>query len=178
MSRLGKLPIVLPTGTEARISDGVIAVKGKEGELRRSFPDSVVAVVLADDHITVSPKNDTQEAHAMWGTVASHVRNMVAGVNEPFVKKLVVEGVGYKVALNNNEIELQVGFSHKVTIPVPEGLTVEVEKNEIIIKGIDKEAVGQFAANVREVKKPEPYKGKGIRYEDEVVRRKEGKRAV
>jgi len=178
MSRLGKLPIALPAGTEAHISDGVISVKGKGGELRRTFPEALVEVTLADKQITVAPKAETSDAHVMWGTIASHVRNMVAGVNEPFVKKLVVEGVGYKVALNNSEIELQVGFSHKVTIPVPQGLTVEVEKNEISIKGIDKEMVGQFAANIRKVKKPEPYKGKGIRYEDEVVRRKEGKRAV
>lgn len=177
MSRLGKIPTQLPAGTEVTVADGVIAVKGKGGELRKQLRDEVV-VEVKDGAVHVTPRDDTREARTMWGTFAAHIRNMVAGVNEPFVKKLSVEGVGYKVALNGNKLDLNVGFSHPVSMEVPENLTVEVEKNEITIKGINKEEVGQFAADVRAVKKPEPYKGKGIRYSDEVVRRKEGKRAV
>ena len=177
MSRIGKQPIAIPAGVEVTVSDGVVVVKGKEGELRRTLhPD--VQVSVADGSVSVVPTNDSRSAQALWGTFASHIKNMIRGVSEPFVKKLHVEGVGYKVNLNGNTLVLDVGFSHSVEIPVPEDVTVEVEKNEITIKGIDTERVGQFAANVRAIKKPEPYKGKGIRYDTEVVRRKEGKRAV
>lgn len=177
MSRLGKIPTALPQGTEVTISDGVITVKGKGGELQKPLHDAV-EVKVENNEVHVAPIGDSREALSMWGTIAAHIRNMVSGVNEPFEKKLSVEGVGYKVALNGNSLDLQVGFSHPVKMEVPAGLTVEVEKNEITIKGINKELVGQFAADVRAVKKPEPYKGKGVRYSDEVVRRKEGKRAV
>tara|TARA_B100000745_G_scaffold130817_1_gene85269 strand:+ start:20240 stop:20776 length:537 start_codon:yes stop_codon:yes gene_type:complete len=177
MSRLGKIPTPLPAGTEVTVADGVIVVKGTGGELRKKLHRDV-EVSVADGAVTVTPAHDGRQAQAMWGTFSSHIKNMVDGVNKPFEKKLVVEGVGYKVALNGHTLDLQVGFSHPVAIEVPEGLTVTVEKNEITITGIDKEHVGQFAADVRSVKKPEPYKGKGIRYHDEVVRRKEGKRAV
>lgn len=178
MSRLGKIPTQLPAGTEVTVAEGVIAVKGKGGELRRTLNEEVV-VEVKDGAVHVSPRDaESRESRTMWGTFAAHVRNMVAGVNEPYVKKLSVEGVGYKVALNGNKIDLSVGFSHPVSLEVPEGITATVEKNEITVAGIDKDAVGQFAANIRAVKKPEPYKGKGIRYSDEVVRRKEGKRAV
>lgn len=177
MSRIGKQPIAIPQGTDVTVSDGVVAVKGKGGELRRQL-HSAVHVSVADGAVSVAPSDDSREAQALWGTFASHIGNMVAGVNEPFVKKLIVEGVGYKVALNGSTLTLDVGFSHSVDVTVPEGIAVSVEKNEITISGIDKDAVGQFAADVRRVKKPEPYKGKGIRYADEVVRRKEGKRAV
>lgn len=177
MSRIGKQPITIPAGTEVNVSDGVIAVKGKGGELRKKLHSDIV-VTVENDAVIVAPANDSRSAQALWGTFASHVQNMVQGVNEPFEKKLLVEGVGYKVNLNGSTLVLEVGFSHSVEVAVPEGITVAVEKNEITITGIDKEAVGQFAANVRAVKKPEPYKGKGVRYSDEVVRRKEGKRAV
>ncbi len=177
MSRIGKLPITIPQGTTVTVNDGEVVVAGKGGELRLALHPAV-SVAVENDTITVTPNNDSNEANALWGTIASRITNMVAGVNEPFEKKLVVEGVGYKVALAGSTLTLNVGFSHPVTVAVPEGITVAVEKNEITVTGIDKVLVGQFAADVRAVKKPEPYKGKGIRYSDEVVRRKEGKRTA
>jgi len=177
MSRIGKQPIEIPAGTEVTISDGILTVKGKGGELSKKIHSDVIIKVEGTEAV-VSPANDSRQAQAMWGTFASHVRNMVTGVNEPYEKKLSVEGIGYKVALEGSKLVLSVGFSHTVDIAVPEGVTVEVEKNEISIKGANKEVVGQFAADIRAIKKPEPYKGKGIRYTDEVVRRKEGKRAA
>ena len=176
MSRIGKQIIAIPAGVDVTIQDGVVAVKGKGGELRKQL-HKLVTVTVADGTVTVNPVDDSNQAYALWGTFASHIKNMIAGVNEPFEKKLVVEGVGFKVALNGQTLKLDVGFSHSVEMAVPEGIEVNVEKNEITIKGIDKEKVGQFTADVRAVRKPEPYKGKGIRYADEVVRRKEGKRA-
>jgi len=177
MSRIGKQPIEIPTGTEVTISEGILTVKGKGGELSKKLHEDVTVKVEGTE-VVVTPANETRQAQALWGTFASHVRNMVTGVNEPYTKKLSVEGVGYKVALEGSKIVLNVGFSHQVEVVIPEGVEVEVEKNVISIKGANKEVVGQFAANVRAVKKPEPYKGKGIRYSDEVVRRKEGKRAA
>ncbi len=177
MSRIGKKPIAIPSGTEVKVSDGVVYVKGKGGELSRPVhPKTEVNVEGSEVLVTV--KDNSQVSMAMWGTMASLIANMVVGVNEPYGKKLIVEGVGYKVNLQGKTIVLEVGFSHKVELQVPDGLTIEVEKNNISIKGIDKELVGQFAAEIRAVKKPEPYKGKGIRYDDEVIRRKEGKRIV
>ena len=177
MSRIGKQTITVPAGTDVNVADGVVAVKGKGGELRKKV-NSLVNITVADGTVAVNPVDESRAAHAMWGTFASHVQNMIQGVNEGFEKKLIVEGVGFKVNLNGKTLVLEVGFSHSVEMEVPEGVEVIVEKNEITIKGADKEQVGQFAANVRAVKKPEPYKGKGIRYSDEVVRRKEGKRAA
>lgn len=177
MSRIGKKPIIIPQGTKVNVSDGIVSVKGKGGELRRKLHPSI-DVKTEGTEVIVSPQDDSRIASALWGTFASHITNMISGVNEPYEKKLVVEGIGYKVALQGKMLVLEVGFSHKVELAVPEGLEVSSEKNEITIKGIDKELVGQFAAEVRAVKQPEPYKGKGIRYFDEVVRRKEGKRVV
>ena len=176
MSRIGKQTISVPAGTTVTVADGVVAVAGKGGELRKRIHKDV-AITVDGDTVTVTPNNETPLALALWGTFSSHVQNMVTGVNEPFVKKLLVEGVGYKVDLTGSTLKLSVGFSHPVLVTVPEGVEVIVEKNEITIKGASKEAVGQFAADVRAIKKPEPYKGKGIRYSDEIVKRKEGKRA-
>jgi len=177
MSRIGKLAIEIPQGTDVSVSDGAVSVKGKGGELKRPLHSSI-SVSVQDGAVKVEPADDSKLATALWGTFASHVRNMVQGVNEPFVKKLILEGVGYKVALSGDSIELNVGFSHPVKIKIPEGITAVVEKNVITISGADKELVGQFTADVRSTKKPEPYKGKGLRYEDEVVRRKQGKKAA
>lgn len=177
MSRIGKTPIEIPAGTEVSVADGMVAVKGKGGELKKEIHNAVT-ISVQDGQVVVAPVNDSRLATSLWGTFASHVKNMVSGVNEPFVKKLVVEGVGYKADVSGNKIVLNVGFSHPVEIEIPEGITATVEKNEITISGIDKESVGQFAAQVRAKKKPEPYKGKGIRYDNEVVRRKQGKRSV
>ncbi len=176
MSRIGKKPIQIPTGTEVTVSGGIVVVKGSGGELSRRIP-SGVEVGVSGSEINVSLKKSSKNS-AIWGTIASHIANMISGVNQPYEKKLILEGVGYKVALQGKTLILEVGFSHKVELDIPDDVDVTVEKNEINIKSINKESVGQFAADVRAVKKPEPYKGKGIRYSDEVVRRKEGKRAV
>lgn len=181
MSRIGKQPIKIPENTKVSISDDVISVKGPLGELSRALHEAV-SVKMQNNEIVITPTNTSRLAQALWGTYASHVKNMVRGVNEVFEKKLVVEGIGYRVnlldSLSGKNLELIVGYSHKVVLVIPEGLTVVVEKNNISISGPDKEKVGQFAAEIREVKKPEPYKGKGIRYKDEVVRRKQGKKTV
>lgn len=177
MSRIGKQPITVPEKTEVQATDGFLTVKGPHGELKRPLSREVT-VAVEDGTVTVAPVRDTKLSTSLWGTFASHVRNMVQGVNEPFVKRLVVEGVGYRVELAGENLKLNVGFSHPVEVKVPQGLAVSVEKNVISVSGPDKELVGQFAANVRAVRKPEPYKGKGIRYEDEVVRRKQGKKGA
>ena len=159
------------------IADGVLTVKGPLGTLSRAFKP-IVAINIEDGKITFAPKEETKLGLALWGTYASHVKNMVSGVNTPFVKKLIVEGVGYKSEASGDKLNLALGFSHPVIMKVPEGVTVTAEKNVITISGIDKEVVGAFAAEVRAKKKPEPYKGKGIRYEGEVVRRKQGKKTA
>lgn len=178
MSRIGNQTIEVPKGTEVNFSDdGVLTVKGPKGELRRSFRP-FVDFTINEEEVRLSPKKKTKFGRSIWGTYASHVRNMVTGVNEPYVKKLVVEGVGFRIKVEGNQLVLNVGFSHPVEKVIPEGLEVVVEKNEITVTGIDKELVGAFTAQVREIKKPEPYKGKGIRYAGEVIRRKEGKKAA
>jgi large subunit ribosomal protein L6 len=177
MSRLGKQSILIPAGTDVSVTSDAIMVKGKGGTLSRQVHPSI-KVSVENGSASVEPANNTRLAKALWGTYAAHVRNMIAGVNTPFVKKLQVEGIGYKVELNGKNLKLTVGFSHPVLVAIPEGITAIVEKNIITVSGADKDAVGQFAASVREIKKPEPYKGKGIRYEGEVVRIKQGKKAA
>ena len=177
MSRLGKQPVTIPSGTEVTFTDGALTVKGPKGTLTRSFTDDV-AVTVADGVITLAPARGTDHAKALWGTYAAHVHNMIKGVHEGFEKKLEIEGVGYRAEMKGNVLVLLVGFSHPVEMEVPEGLTVAVEKNVITITGADKEVLGQFAAKVRATRKPEPYKGKGIRYEGEYIIRKQGKKAV
>ena len=177
MSRIGKQTILIPEKTEVTVLDNSVNVKGPLGSLSKKFR-SEIEVAVKDGEVTVNPTKDTLLAKALWGTYASHIVNMIKGVNEEYEKKLVVEGIGYRAELEGNTLVLSVGFSHKVKLPIPEGLTLSIEKNVISIKGINKELVGQFSAEIRSNKKPEPYKGKGIRYEDEVVRRKQGKRAV
>ena len=177
MSRTGKRPIEIPAGTEVSVANYEIVVKGKGGTLRRALHPQV-KVAVEGKEVTVSPATQTRLAQALWGTYAAHVRNMVAGVNTPFTKKLQIEGIGYKAEMNGKNIKMALGFSHPVVVAVPEGLTVTVEKNIIAVSGADKDAVGQFSASVRALKVPEPYKGKGIRYEGEVVRMKEGKKAA
>lgn len=177
MSRLGKKPVAIPAGTDVKVESGVLSVKGPKGELSKNV-HSLVEVSIADGEASVAPKNNSRSARALWGTFASHLRNMVNGVNEHYTKVLVLEGVGYRVEVAGNTLKLTVGYSHPVEMEIPEGLTVEVQKNVITISGADKEVVGEFAAVVRSKKKPEPYKGKGLRYDDEIIRRKQGKKAV
>ena len=177
MSRIGKQTIEVPSGTDVSLNDGVFVAKGPKGELARKFGQEV-SINIDGNNITLSPKKEDGLAKALWGTYASHIQNMIKGVNEPYVKKLVIEGVGFRAELKGQSLVLNVGFSHPVEMEIPEGLDVAVEKDMITVSGIDKEKVGQFIAEVRSKKKPEPYKGKGIRYEDEIVRRKEGKKTV
>lgn len=177
MSRIGKQPIPIPDKTDVSVAGNIISVTGPLGSLSRAYAPSVI-VLVKDRTVLVEPVSDTLAAKALWGTVASHIRNMVAGVNEKFVKKLIIDGIGFRAEATPENLTLSVGFSHPVIIPIPAGVDVSVLKNVLSIQGIDKEAVGQFSANVRAVKKPEPYKGKGIRYEGEVVRRKQGKKAA
>ena len=177
MSRVGKLPIKIPAGTEISVSSGELTVKGKGGTLKRAMHPGV-KIEVQNGEAVVSPAQQTRLARALWGTYAAHVRNMIAGVNTPFQKKLEVQGIGYRAEMSGKQLKLQVGFSHPVLVTIPEGITVAVEKNVISVTGASKEDVGQFAASVRAIKKPEPYKGKGIRYEGEVVRQKQGKKAA
>jgi large subunit ribosomal protein L6 len=177
MSRLAKKPIEIPQNTEVTNASGVVTVKGPLGTLSKTFKDDV-SIEVADGKVQVAPAKKSLFAKAYIGTVASHIINMVEGVNKPYEKKLVVEGVGFKADVQGKQLVMALGFSHPVNVDIPEGLTVTAEKNQITVSGIDKEMVGEFTASVRAMKKPEPYKGKGIRYIDEVIRRKQGKKAV
>ncbi|PIR83053.1 50S ribosomal protein L6 [Candidatus Kaiserbacteria bacterium CG10_big_fil_rev_8_21_14_0_10_56_12] len=176
MSRLAKKPIAAGKA-EVSVAGGTLTVKGSKGTLtKRVHP--TISIVVDDTGIVVTPKDSSRLAKALTGTFASHVRNMVQGVETPFTKTLVLEGVGYRMELKGKELVLSVGFSHTVSLTVPDDVTATLEKNTLTLSSYNKESVGQFAANVRRVKKPEPYLGKGIRYSDEVVRRKQGKKAV
>ena len=177
MSRLAKRPIAMPAKTELTFKANELSVKGPKGTLTKAG-HRLIAIETVPEGVQVSTKADTLEARALVGTYASHVRNMLEGVTKGFTKKLLVEGVGYKWEVQGKTLNLALGFSHPVKMDIPEGLTVKAEKNALIIDGFDKELVGQFAANVRALKKPEPYKGKGIRYEGEVIRRKQGRKAA
>lgn len=177
MSRIGKKIITLPENTELKLTGDAILVKGPLGELSRAM-HPVIEVKLSGREVTVHPRKMTLESRALWGTYASHITNMIAGVNKLFEKKLILEGVGFKSEVSNGIINLALGFSHPVNITIPEGLKVTAEKNVITISGANKEDVGQFAARLRSQKKPEPYKGKGMRYQTEVIRRKQGKKLV
>lgn len=177
MSRLAKKPIVVPPKTEVSYSAGVVSVKGPLGTLTKVFRPQI-KILVAPGAVTVLPVNDSLETRAMLGTCVSHLNNMIAGVNKAYEKKLIVEGIGFKAEVRGKELALSVGFSHPVSVPIPEGLKVVSEKNVVTVSGIDREKVGQFAADVRAMKEPEPYLGKGIRYSDEVIRRKQGKKAA
>src|SRR3989344_570972 len=174
MSRLAKRPI--PMGTSAvTVESGVLTVKGAKATLsRRVHP--TISITVGAEGVMVEAKDRSRLAKALTGTFAAHVKNMVYGVTTPYVKKLILEGVGYRVELKGTELVLTVGFSHPVALPVPGDVAVKVEKNTITLESPDKEAIGAFAADIRRVKPPEPYLGKGIRYEGEVVRRKQGKK--
>ncbi len=177
MSRVGKQVITIPSGTEVKLDNGMVSVKGPKGTLTRPVLDNVV-ITIEGTTVRFEPKRNDGFTKALWGTYASHVKNMIAGVNTPFVKKLILEGVGFKSDVKGKNLELALGFSHPVSVAIPEGLTVTAEKNLITITGVDKESVGQYAAKIRALKKPEPYKGKGFRYDTEVIRRKQGKKTA
>ena len=177
MSRLAKKPIPVPAKVTVDTTDGVLTVKGSKETLSRPI-HSVISIEKTDEGIMVTPNNNSKLARALTGTYAAHVRAMVAGVETPWKKVLVLKGVGYKVELKGTDLVFNVGFSHPVVMPVPADLTATVEKGTITIAGADKQRVGQFAAEIRDIKRPEPYLGKGIAYSDEVIRRKQGKKAV
>lgn len=176
MSKIAKNPIAIPDKTDVSVAGTTVIVKGPLGTLSRTVAG--VTVTVDGKSVVVAPVGTTKLARSLWGTTASHLKNMIAGVNAKYEKKLELQGVGYKVEAQGKNLKFAVGFSHPVLVPIPEGIEVKVEKNIITITGIDKDAVGQFAARVRAIKKPEPYKGKGIRYQGEYVREKQGKKAV
>jgi large subunit ribosomal protein L6 len=177
MSRLAKRPIAIPAKTEISVSGNVITVKGPKGTLTK--PGSRhVSIDIGAEGVQVQAKSESLEARASVGTYASHIRNMIEGVTNGYEKKLLIEGVGFKWDVQGKTLNLSLGLSHPVKVAIPEGLTVTADKAVLSIKGNDLEQVGQFAADIRSMKKPEPYKGKGIRYEGEVIRRKQGKKAA
>lgn len=178
MSKIGKQELVIPAGVTVTVSGNTITIKGKGGELVKTFDTRLVDVKVVDGKVFVSKKGTDKKASQLWGTMAAHVKNMLTGVETPFTKKLLIEGVGFKWEVAGKEVKLALGFSHPVMVKIPEGLTVKADKGVMDITGIDKDAVGSFAMQIRKLKEPEPYKGKGIRYSDEVIRRKQGKRSA
>jgi len=175
MSRIGKKPIEIPAGVEVKLDGTTITVKGPKGTLTRELHPNIT-VEIEGSTINVSRPNDNKENRSLHGLTRTLISNMVTGVNETFKKELEVNGVGYRCEVKGQELTLKIGYSHDVVMIAPEGVTVEVPNpNKVVISGPDKQKVGQFAANVREKRPPEPYKGKGIKYVDEHIRRKEGK---
>lgn len=176
MSRIGKKPVVIPQGVEVNLSGQNIAAKGPKGELAVTLSD-YVTVAQNDDGVTVTPIDKTQTARSFWGLSRSLVQNIVTGVSEGFSRKLELQGVGYRAQVQGMTLKLSLGFSHDIDFSVPEGISVECpSQTEIVISGIDKQKVGQVASEIRSYRPPEPYKGKGVRYEGEYVFRKEGKK--
>ena len=176
MSRVGKKPVQLPDGIEADIVASQITIKGQKGQLNQTFPESV-KLEKEDDKILITPLNETKNAKAAWGMTRTIINNMVLGVSTGFNRNLEINGVGYRASKEANILTLQLGFSHDIKLAIPEDLEVKcVKPTEISISGINKQRVGQFASEIRRLRKPEPYKGKGIKYQEEVIRRKEGKK--
>ena len=176
MSRVGSSAITIPADVTLSNDGGVIVVKGKNGELSTSL-HSDVELSVADNVATLKPARDTRQAKALWGTMRSNLNNMVVGVTEGFTRKLEINGVGYRAAMQGNKLVLSLGFSHPVEMEVPAGLKVAVENNtSLTITGADKQLLGQFASEVRAKRPPEPFKGKGVKYADEYIVRKEGKK--
>jgi large subunit ribosomal protein L6 len=177
MSRIGKKIIKIPDGVEVKINNNLITIKGPRGELSRELIAEISAEVK-DNNLLIGLKENKKGDSALWGTNQALINNMILGASKGFEKRLLFDGVGYKAVVNGNKLVLSLGFSHSVEIDAPKGIEFKVEKNAIIVSGTDKHLVGQLAANIRLRRKVEPYKGKGIRYEKEIVRRKAGKKAV
>ncbi|MCP4400116.1 MAG: 50S ribosomal protein L6 [bacterium] len=178
MSRIGKKPIDIPKGVEVKIQDSVLSTKGPLGQLKYTVPAGI-SVEVQESSVVITRATEQKRHRALHGLVRSLVNNMVIGVSTGFTKTLEIVGIGYRAKKEGNVLNLAVGYSHPVNFPAPEGITIDVEgQNKVIVKGIDKQKVGQVAANIRKVRTPEPYKGKGIRYSDEVVRKKVGKTAA
>ena len=176
MSRIGRLPVAIPAGVEVTVAEGnVVTVKGPKGTLERALPTEM-EIKVEDGHVVVSRPNDLKKMKSLHGLTRSLIHNMVVGVSEGYTKELEVNGVGYKAAKQGKKLVLSLGYSHPVEMIDPEGVETVLEgQNKITVKGIDKEKVGQYAAEIRDKRRPEPYKGKGIKYADEVIRRKVGK---
>ena len=176
MSRIGKMPVKLPSGVSATVSGQTIEVKGPKGA--RSFhATDDVTLAVEDNVVTVKPRGSSKRARQQWGMSRTQVANLVTGVTTGFKREMEITGVGYRAAVQGKVLKLSLGYSHDVDFPIPEGVTVATPKpTEIVVEGIDQQVVGQVAANIREWRKPEPYKGKGIRYKDEFIFRKEGKK--
>jgi len=177
MSKIGKQPIKVPSGVEVKFDSGLLSLKGPKGSLQRNIP-KVLDLVLSDGQVLITPKEAQGFDKALWGLTRALVNNMVKGVTEGFEKVLEFQGVGYKAAVKGKDLEMGLGYSHPVQIQAPEGIEFKVEKNTIKILGVDKELVGEVAAKIRSKREPEPYKGSGIRYQGEVIKRKAGKKAV
>tara|TARA_B100000131_G_scaffold246857_1_gene239882 strand:- start:48 stop:581 length:534 start_codon:yes stop_codon:yes gene_type:complete len=176
MSRSGRIPISIPENTEVKVENGVVFAKGKLGELSFNYKNDA-KVELKDQSLVVLKSGNTKHSARMWGTVRSRISNILEGVSTGFIKELELVGVGYKAASKGNNIELLLGYSHPIIFEIPKDLKIDIPKPTAIkISGIDKQRVGQIAANIRSYRKPEPYKGKGIKYKDEIIRRKEGKK--
>ena len=175
MSRIGKKIIIIPEKVSVTVTDNLIVVKGPKGELKYQFPPTVIIQISAGE-INVAVKNPQEKKEAsLWGTARQIIANMVEGVVNGFEKQLEINGVGYKWEAKGQDLILNVGLSHPIVFPLPAGIEVKFEKNTLLISGIDKKLVGEVAAQIRKIKKPEPYKGKGIKYTNEIVRRKAGK---
>ena len=177
MSRIGKQEIAIPGGVKVTQAGGVVTVSGPKGTLSKIFRDDIT-IVIGPRVVNLNIKRNDKFSKSLWGTYASHIKNMIKGVQEPYQKKLILEGVGFKSEVKGKNFNFALGFSHSVIVPIPESITATAEKNVITISGVDKELVGSFTAAIRALKKPEPYKGKGMRYEAEVIRRKQGKKTV
>jgi large subunit ribosomal protein L6 len=176
MSRIGKKPVPVPAGVTASIEGRVLSVKGPKGTLSLNLRDEI-SYTLEDGSISVQPANETKGARAFWGMQRTLVQNLITGVTEGFTKKLLITGVGYRAASQGKVLKLQLGYSHDVNIDVPEGIEIKTpDQTTVEISGIDKQKVGQIAAEIRRWRKPEPYKGKGIKYDGEFIFRKEGKK--
>ena len=177
MSRIGKKPISIPAGVTATVESGTLTVKGPKGTLAMQLLDDLVKYEIGEGEIRVTPLTDAQRNRAAWGMQRTNVQNLVTGVTEGFSKKLLISGVGYRAQAQGKNLRLQLGYSHDVNFPVPEGVDVKTpDQTTVEISGIDKQKVGQVAAEIRRWRKPEPYKGKGIKYDGEFIFRKEGKK--
>lgn len=175
MSRVGKKPIPLPDGVKVEVKDGLVSVKGQKGALQRPLLESI-QVDVTDTVVTLKRASDDKRARSYHGLMRSLVANMVEGVSKGFEKKLEIVGIGYRSELHGKSLALYLGYSHPIDFPLPEGISAEIEKQTLVtIKGIDKELVGQIAAKIRDLRKPDPYKGKGVKYAGEVLRKKAGK---
>jgi large subunit ribosomal protein L6 len=176
MSRIGKKPVPVPAGVTAKVDGQLVQVKGAKGQLEFRVPDDV-SVVHADNAIKVDPRNESKRARALWGTARAQVSNLMIGVTNGFEKKLEITGVGYRAAVAGKNLQLALGYSHDVNFPIPAGIAIATPKpTEITISGVDKRQVGQVAAEIRALRGPEPYKGKGVKYANEFIFRKEGKK--